>query len=301
MKETKTLKNISKTPAVMILAVVMLVGLLYSPGKSLISGLTQPVMAETTKENYANREMPSTEKVPFEWDDDEEETQPELSFQDIDNTKKVKVLLGDVDGNGKVEASDARLALRCSVDLVRIWKNTYEFKRADYTQDNQILAEDARMILRAAVGLEELKYIEVGGKTEEPISEEKPTDPPKQEDATIDPNFTEEPTFSRFIGYDTEGNPHFEYVDYTKVCRYCGRTDCISLKIEYDENDCLIDHRFDCPEYDAKKNPGVYCQICGRKTGDGTNGTCVWYIIDMNCPVCGEFVHAHTCHTCKGH
>ncbi|MBQ6119773.1 MAG: hypothetical protein IJK98_11110, partial [Clostridia bacterium] len=72
MKNTKTQKNISKTPAVLILAVVMLIGVLYAPGKSLISGLTQPAQAETTEEeNYANREMPSTQHG--EWVDDEED------------------------------------------------------------------------------------------------------------------------------------------------------------------------------------------------------------------------------------
>ena len=42
------------------------------------------------------------------------------------------------------------------------------------------------------------------------------------------------------------------------------------------------------------------CSHCGKVMGDGENGTCVrWMMGDMTCPVCGEFVAANTCHTCK--
>ena len=42
------------------------------------------------------------------------------------------------------------------------------------------------------------------------------------------------------------------------------------------------------------------CNHCGKKMGDGRNGTCVrWLSGDINCPNCGEFVPGNTCHTCK--
>lgn len=63
--------------------------------------------------------------------------------------------IGDVDGNGTVAAADARLALRASVGLETFDEETK--KAADVNFDGQVQASDARIILRASVGLEELK------------------------------------------------------------------------------------------------------------------------------------------------
>lgn len=54
-----------------------------------------------------------------------------------------------------------------------------------------------------------------------------------------------------------------------------------------------------CPKYDEKKDPLKYCQDCGKKPGDGRNGTCAQFVQAANCQNCGEFVKANTCHTCK--
>lgn len=64
--------------------------------------------------------------------------------------------LGDVDGNGKVESADARLALRASVGLEKYAKGNAAFTAADADQDGKITSADARLILRASVGLENL-------------------------------------------------------------------------------------------------------------------------------------------------
>lgn len=46
-------------------------------------------------------------------------------------------------------------------------------------------------------------------------------------------------------------------------------------------------------EYDGK------CSDCGKTEGDGTNGSCVqWLMGDVDCPNCGEHVEVRTCHTC---
>ncbi len=62
--------------------------------------------------------------------------------------------LGDVDNDGSITAADARLALRASVGL----ENLSEAQQlaADTDSDSQISASDARTILRASVGLEQL-------------------------------------------------------------------------------------------------------------------------------------------------
>ena len=77
---------------------------------------------------------------------------PDLS---VDGTRNEGWLNGDIDRDGHVTAFDARLALRASVGL---WTPfIYEqFYAADVNDDMKITAEDARRILRAVVGLDTL-------------------------------------------------------------------------------------------------------------------------------------------------
>ena len=63
-------------------------------------------------------------------------------------------VLGDVDGNGKREAGDARLTLRASVGLEAFVPGTAAFAAADADGNGVIQASDARAILRTAVSLE---------------------------------------------------------------------------------------------------------------------------------------------------
>ena len=86
---------------------------------------------------------------------------------------------GDADGDGKVTASDARLALRRSVDLETFEKGSEAFTACDVDGDGKVTAADARLILRAAVGLEELGGQTLPGKPdlEKPDLPEVPTDP----------------------------------------------------------------------------------------------------------------------------
>lgn len=41
------------------------------------------------------------------------------------------------------------------------------------------------------------------------------------------------------------------------------------------------------------------CPRCGKPTGSGTHGTCTTFLHDANCELCGQFVKAGVCHTCK--
>ena len=68
---------------------------------------------------------------------------------------KLTIAIGDLDGNGKISAADARLALRASVGLETL--NSAQKKAADIDGNGVITAADARLILRASVGLEEPK------------------------------------------------------------------------------------------------------------------------------------------------
>ncbi len=61
---------------------------------------------------------------------------------------------GDVDTSGDITASDARLVLRAAVGLEKITPEIIAF--GDVDNDQTLTASDARLILRAAVGLERL-------------------------------------------------------------------------------------------------------------------------------------------------
>ena len=60
---------------------------------------------------------------------------------------------GDVDGDSKLTAADARLALRAAVGLTYYRRDSEQFSIADVDRDGTLSAADARILLRAAVGL----------------------------------------------------------------------------------------------------------------------------------------------------
>lgn len=81
-------------------------------------------------------------------------------------------------------------------------------------------------------------------------------------------------------------------------CPYCGSHECISFYAVDKWGYTIYDHTL-CPKYDARTDPYKYCQTCGKKVGDGRNGTCAVFVVDTDCPYCGEHIHAWECHTCK--
>lgn len=64
---------------------------------------------------------------------------------------------GDVTGDGYITAEDARLALRIAVGLERFVDNAPELTAADVDGEAGISASDARLILRVAVGLDKVE------------------------------------------------------------------------------------------------------------------------------------------------
>ena len=69
---------------------------------------------------------------------------------------KPEFSLGDVDGDGEITSGDARLALRASVGLEHCATGSVPFAAADVNHNGEIGSDDARLILRASVGLETL-------------------------------------------------------------------------------------------------------------------------------------------------
>lgn len=82
----------------------------------------------------------------------------------------------------------------------------------------------------------------------------------------------------------------------TEGCSYCGSHSCPSFyAIDEWGNACYTPSK--CLEYNTKKDAAEYCQVCGKKNGNGDNDTCQKWIIDFTCPTCGEVVKANKCHT----
>ncbi len=78
----------------------------------------------------------------------------------LSNGKQYTVIVsGDVDGDGAVSSSDARLVLRAAVGLEQYKENSNEYLAADVENNSNLSASDARRILRAAVGLEKLYIV----------------------------------------------------------------------------------------------------------------------------------------------
>ncbi len=51
--------------------------------------------------------------------------------------------------------------------------------------------------------------------------------------------------------------------------------------------------------WDMPYDTVVLCSRCGKPQGAGTHGTCATFLHDANCELCGQFVKAGVCHSCK--
>ena len=74
-----------------------------------------------------------------------------------ETAETVKLSAFDVDGNSKVTAADARLVLRAAVGLEDFTEN--QKKALGLNRENDVSANDARKVLRASVGLEEIPVL----------------------------------------------------------------------------------------------------------------------------------------------
>ncbi|MBQ3517801.1 MAG: leucine-rich repeat protein [Clostridia bacterium] len=74
-----------------------------------------------------------------------------------DGTNYTVVVPGDCDGNGIINAEDARLTLRLSVNLEDFVPDSVQYKACDVDDFTGVTASDARSILRASVGLDDPK------------------------------------------------------------------------------------------------------------------------------------------------
>lgn len=95
-------------------------------------------------------EIPALEK-PTDPTDPTDPTKPTDPVDPTDPTPTFKK--GDINGDGKVSAVDARMALRCSAKLQTLTEE--QMKAADVNGDGKVTAVDARLILRVSAKLQE--------------------------------------------------------------------------------------------------------------------------------------------------
>ena len=129
---------------------------------------------------------------------EEETTEEETTEPETNEITYTVILMGDIDGDGKIEAEDARLVLRYVAKLDTL--DDLQLLAANLNGDTKILADDARLILRIVALLDELVKPEPTTEepTEEPTEEttEEPTEETTEEatEETTEEDTTEEET-----------------------------------------------------------------------------------------------------------
>lgn len=109
------------------------------------------------------------------------------------NLTSFAAYVGDVDGNGKITASDARIILRVSAKLDKLDDSKTKF--ADVNGDKKITASDARTVLRMSAKLEALKELTTKETTTKaPTTKAPTTKAPTTKPTTTKPTVTETTT-----------------------------------------------------------------------------------------------------------
>lgn len=97
-----------------------------------------------------SKEEPTSKKEPTSKDEPTSKKEP-TSKEEPSSDKPVNILYGDANGDGKVNAVDARLVLRCSAKLVTF--DADQIVRCDVNGDGKVNAVDARLVLRLSAKL----------------------------------------------------------------------------------------------------------------------------------------------------
>ena len=144
-----------------------------------------------------------------------------------------------------------------------------------------------------------------GEKAQETVSTVQESDPPKNENENdngggiqIGGGETETKYNCGSPNHHCDGPETHAYILNLELqgCPYCGSHSCPSFyAVDEWGNACYTPSK--CPKYDITKDPVYYCQVCGRKNGNGDNNTCQKWIVDTVCPICGKLVKANECHT----
>ena len=150
----------------------------------------------------------------------EEATQP------TDELVYDEAKMGDIDNNGLINASDARILLRCAVELEET--TGYILLYGDFDKNNEINADDARIILRIAVRLDSVKCILHGHENYDVIKAPTCTSEGYTQKFCLNCSYTDNVQFdiAPFSGHsivnETTAASCTEDSVFTAVCSVCG-------------------------------------------------------------------------------
>lgn len=105
---------------------------------------------------------------------------------------------GDMNGDGKITASDARSVLRIAAKLDKVSDEL--LKAADVNNDGEVRASDARIVLRVAAQLETLPGREEPTTGKEPTTTEQPSEEPTTDEKTNGDEQKIPPEIQIFLG-----------------------------------------------------------------------------------------------------
>ena len=176
------------------------------------------------------------------------------------NLTSFAAYVGDIDGNGKITASDARMILRVSAKLDKIDDDKMNF--ADVNGDKKITASDARTVLRMSARLESLKELA----TKETTTKAPTTKAPTTKAPTTKPATTKPATTKPAVTEPVTEAPKSPKVtaDREKVEIYRGTSEVINVEVlNIDEYVLDVELRGD----DAELSSDIKCEVAenGKK------------------------------------
>ena len=195
------------------------------------------------------------------------------------NLTSFAAYVGDIDGNGKITASDARMILRVSAKLDKI--DDDKMNLADVNGDKKITASDARTVLRMSARLESLKEVATKeATTKAPTTKAPTTKAPTTKPATTKPATTKPVTTKPAVTETTTKVPVTEApttepvteapkspkvtADREKVEIYRGTSEVINVEVlNIDEYVLDVELRGD----DAELSSDIKCEVAenGKK------------------------------------
>lgn len=176
------------------------------------------------------------------------------------NLTSFAAYVGDIDSNGKITASDARMILRVSAKLDKI--DDDKMNLADVNGDKKITASDARTVLRMSARLESLKELA----TKETTTKAPTTKAPTTKAPTTKPATTKPATTKPAVTEPVTEAPKSPKVtaDREKVEIYRGTSEVINVEVSnIDEYVLDVELRGD----DAELSSDIKCEVAenGKK------------------------------------
>jgi len=273
------MKNKKTRIAAGISLAVMLAGVIIV---ACVSGSREPVIEPTGSGETGSREVGSTKSIDAGSISASEISAAEGSSEETDASEESGSSEKESSGETKLSATIAREDVD-PADIIRPEEPETEAPEISGTRAASSETTEAPLVQPIAVSEADEETQATAG----PV-------------ILIGGDYREETYSCGVAGHHCEGPETHAYISNLELagCKYCGSHTCPSFYGTDEWGNAQYTPAF-CPEYNVTADPLNYCQTCGRPTGDGTNGTCVHFIQECDCPNCGKHVGSRECHTCE--